>query len=66
MPIREYICLGCDAVFENLELKPEDAPSECPYCKHKHHARKVTTYGGYNGDLGSATTKSKNHGSFRK
>jgi len=34
MPIREYTCIKC-GVFENIELKAEEALKNCPKCNNK-------------------------------
>ena len=35
MPIFEYKCLKCDAIFEHLVIPTSKGPAECPLCHSK-------------------------------
>jgi putative FmdB family regulatory protein len=45
MPIFEYMCDSCGAVFEELEsVTNRDKPHECPVCGKKKGRRIVSTF----------------------
>jgi putative FmdB family regulatory protein len=46
MPIFEYVCEKCDCQFEQLLLKPTDAPSNCPNCGGKN-VKKLMSAGSF-------------------
>lgn len=66
MPIREYECQKCKHVFENLELRATDKAEVCPQCFGKRLKQVVSAFGGYQGNLGGASTRPKNAGSFKR
>lgn len=66
MPIREYSCADCKKNSESIERTVEDVLIRCPECGSENIAKVITAYGGYLGDLGSASVRPKNAGSFKK
>jgi putative FmdB family regulatory protein len=64
MPLREYICLDCGHQLENFERSAEDALSACPQCESARVERLISSYGGYQGNFSSASTKPRNAGAF--
>lgn len=43
MPLREYDCFNCSAIFD--KLNPEKGKVVCPYCgSHDVEERKFSTY----------------------
>jgi putative FmdB family regulatory protein len=66
MPLREYLCKDCGHVFENYERSTADAATQCVQCDSCLIERLVSAFGGYNGDLGSASTKPRGAGSFKR
>lgn len=66
MALREYKCNDCGTHSDSIERSPEDILKLCPKCGSENIERVITSYGGYFGDLGSASTKPKGSGSFRK
>lgn len=61
-PLREYLCKYCAHQFEVLvyAMDPEEYKySECPYCESKAKVLPALI-GGYQGNMGGASTRPKN------
>lgn len=63
-PIREYICRDCGHQQENVERSQADELKACAQCESERVERLISAYGGYTGNLGSASTKPRNAGAF--
>lgn len=64
MAIREYICLDCGHQQENIERSQADELKACAHCESERVERLVSSFGGYQGNFSSASTKPRNSGSF--
>jgi putative FmdB family regulatory protein len=42
MPIFEYVCQECECQFEQLLLRPDDPPPECPECGQRRVKKLVS------------------------
>lgn len=64
MPIREFQCRECGHIFEEI-VQCEEGQIPCPHCESNKTDKLISAFGGYIGNLGSASTRPKNAGSFR-
>jgi putative FmdB family regulatory protein len=65
MPIREIQCGDCGHIHEDILKAGEQAPN-CPQCESSKTVILVSAFGGYQGNMGSGSTRPKNAGSFRR
>lgn len=66
MPLREYHCLECGHVFENLERTPEDKPTQCAQCGAGQIEQLVSAHGGYSMNSGPSSVRPRGAGSFKR
>lgn len=66
MPLREYKCLDCGHVQENLERTPADTLTQCVSCGSGKLERIISTYGGYSMDSGPSSVRPRGAGSFKR
>ncbi len=63
MPLYDYNCRNCGNDFESWESSGNTTEA-CPDCESILIERLVPLIGGYQGDLGSASTKPRGAGAF--
>lgn len=64
MPLYDFLCLDCGHLFE--ELTSWDSINRCSNCQSDHLDRLPPRIGGYQGDMGSASTRPKGAGSPKR
>lgn len=66
MALRDYQCLDCGYVVESLIRSELDIPTHCPLCAGTKMEQQISAIGGYQGNTGSASTKPRCAGSFKR
>ena len=64
MPLREYLCRGCGHTWEELIRSSADLPKKCPHCDTRQIEQLISTYGGYQGNFSTASTRPRHSGAF--
>lgn len=65
MPIKEYQCADCGHIQEELILKSDDAPTNCPHCESSRITVLPSIIGGYS-TIGNNTSSVRPKGAGSK
>lgn len=70
MPLRDFTCADCGNKFESFVKRDpvllREVGTECPACQSSNVASHVSAPGGYHMNSGSASTRPRGAGSFKK
>lgn len=65
MALREFICRDCGHLYEEILRTGDPEIIPCPQCESTKTERLISAHGGYQGNMGGASTRPRQAGAFK-